>query len=108
MMTDDAPVPPWDSPPLDFAQIVDAIANIEPGIMDPFNGATRVFLSADTYAAIVPHLHPFDKRRIAFEQRAMPPGYGVGFRPSQSRDHPDRIVEGYGTLVFTLTPKART
>lgn len=89
---------------IDLAEIARCIETHKPPV-DPFNGATRVFLSPDTFAAIVPHLHPFDRRRIAFEQRAMPPGYGVGFRPTKDGDDKDAVVDGYGTVVFTLSPK---
>ncbi len=89
---------------MDFAELARSIETHKPPV-DPFNGATRVFLSADCYEAIVPHLHPFDRRRIAFEQRAMPPGHGVGFRPTRDGDEAGLVVEGYGTLVFTLSPK---
>lgn len=89
---------------MNLANISKMIADYEPP-PDPFNGATRVFLSADAYAAIVPHVLPLDRRRIAFEQRAMAPGYGLGFRPSRDGDDPDAVVDGYGTLVWTLAPR---
>ena len=112
MMTPDAPIPPDDRQPLHagsmtFEELARTIETHKPPA-DPFNEATRVFLSADTYAAIVPHLHPFDRRRIAFEQRAMPPGYGVGFRPTREGDDASLVVDGYGTVVFTLAPKSIT
>lgn len=73
---------------------------------DLFNGATRVVLSQSAYDAIVPHMH------VAFPcggpsvevSKALPPGYGTGWRPWQTGDDP--ILQHFGpVLVWFLGPK---
>jgi hypothetical protein len=74
--------------------------------LDPFNGATRVFLGSAAYDKIVPLMHPFDRRRVAVELRPMMPDWtGVGFRATRNSDPEWQVVPGYGTLVWTLSPR---
>lgn len=89
---------------MNLSDIEKVIADHQPP-PEPFNGATRLFLSPDLHAAIMPLMSPMDRRRIAVDERPMlSPGHGCGFRPTRDGDPEWSLVPGYGTMVWACAP----
>lgn len=96
--------------PVTLADIVRAIEEVKE-IPQPFNGATLLKLSADVAEklsdVLEPYLaHPLTRATLSVEvSKALPEGYGIGFRPW--RDGDDRDLEFLGpVMVWFLGPKS--
>lgn len=92
-----------------LADITKMIEDLKP-LPDPFNGATRLIMSADMFRKLAPVLdehakNPLVRLRIEIDIRpTMPPNYAAGFRPW--RDGDDPAYRGLGdVMVWFLGPK---
>jgi hypothetical protein len=84
---------------------LDVIKEIFDSYKEPkflFNGATIVYLGTESFNAIVPLIHDFDKSNISLVSSTyMEVRSGLGYRKTIASD-PKELVTSIGTLVWVL------
>lgn len=89
-----------------FDEIAKMIEDAPPPPPDPFNGATTLMLSSDTFRALAPALdlyakNPLIRPTVEIAIRPiLPSGHGIGFRPwREGRRSRDEVVRACGRLA---------